>query len=74
MFTCCQRIVLVTLTGPECKGIRDQCALPLSGHGAIHGPGSVKSVERMQHDLLSLDFQIPKMQKGTLDGSFLPFA
>lgn len=39
VFTCCQRIVLVTLTGPECKAIRDQFALPLSGHGAIHGPG-----------------------------------
>lgn len=74
MFTCCQRIVLVTLMGPECKWIREQFALPLSGHGAIHGPGSVKSVERMQHDLHLLDFQIPRMQKGTLDGSFLPSA
>lgn len=71
VFTCCQLIVLVTLTRPECKGIRDQFALPLSGHGAIHGPGSGKSVERMQHDLHLLDFQISQMQKSNLDGTFL---
>lgn len=72
VFTCCQHIVPVTLTGPECKGIRDRFALPLSGRGAIHGLGSVKSVERMQHDPHSLDIQIPRMHKDTLDGCFLP--
>lgn len=57
VFTCCHCIVLVTLTGPECKGIRDWFALPLSGHGAIHSLGSVQSAERMQSDPHLLDFQ-----------------
>lgn len=42
VFTCCQHIVPVTPTGPECKGIRDWFALPLSGHRAIHGPGLLR--------------------------------
>lgn len=72
--TCCQRIVLVALTGSECKRIRDRFALPLSGHRAIHGLGSATSVERMQHNPPSLDFQIPQMHQDTLDGCFLPAA
>lgn len=72
--TCCQRIVLVALTRSECKRIRDRFALPLSGHRAIHGLGSVTSVERMQHNMPSLDFQIPRMHQDTLDGCFLPAA
>lgn len=60
------------LTGSGCKGIRHRFALPLSGHGAIHGLDSVESVESMQHDPHSLDLQIPQMHKDTLDGCFLP--
>lgn len=57
VFTCCHCIVLVTLTGPKCKGIRVWFALPLSGHKAIHSLGSVQSAERMQSDPHLLDFR-----------------
>lgn len=57
VFTCCHCIVLVTLTGPECKGIRGWFALPLSGHKAIHSLGSVQSAERMQSDPHLLDLR-----------------
>ena len=59
VFACCRCIVLVTLTGPGCKGIRDWFALPLSGHRAIHGPDSVQTAERMQSDPHLLDIRIP---------------
>lgn len=48
----------MTLTGPGCKGIRDWCALPLSGHWAIHSQGSVQTAERMQSDLHLMDIRI----------------
>lgn len=59
LFARCHSIVAVTLTEPGCKGIRDWVALPLSGHGAIHGLGSVQTAERMQSDLHLLDIRIP---------------
>lgn len=59
VFACCHCIVLVTLTGPGCKGIRDWFALPLSGHRAIHSLGSVQTAERMQSDPHLLDIKIP---------------
>lgn len=55
VFACCHYIVLVTLTGQGCKGIRDWFALPLSGHRDIHSLGSVQTAERMQHDPHLLD-------------------
>lgn len=33
VFACCHCIVVVTLMGPACKGIRDWFGLPLSGPG-----------------------------------------
>jgi len=63
VFACCHYIVLVTLMGPQCKGIRDWFALPLSGHWAIQNLGSVQSAERMQSDLHLLDIRIPEGHK-----------
>lgn len=63
VFTCCHCIVLVTLMGPLCKGIRDWFALPQTiqdtGHRAIHSLGSVQTAESMQSDPHLLDIRIP---------------
>lgn len=66
VFACCHCIVLVTLTGPGCKGIRDRFALPLSGHKAIHSLGFVQTAERMQSDPNMLDISIPYVNKDSL--------
>lgn len=62
VFACCH-CILVTLTGPGCKGIRDWFALPQTtqdtGHRAIHSLGSAQTAERMQSDPHLLDIRIP---------------
>lgn len=69
VFTCYHRIVQVTLTGLECKGIRDWLLSLWVDTGL--SMAWVLSAEGMQSDLRPLDVEIQLMHQDSLNTSLL---